>query len=83
MQLLTITGFDQLYRKRVNQGYGNIIMAAILQFQKRSTSERPVFELGHSATILIFNGVRIERIDFEAMREKARAAAEAPTRIAN
>ena len=58
-------------------------MAAILQFQKRSTSEMPTFEPGHTATILIYNGVRIERIDFEALRDKARAGLEGPTRIAN
>ena len=58
-------------------------MAAILQFQKRSTSEMPAFQPGHTATILIYNGVRIERIDFEALRDKARAGLEAPTRIAN
>jgi hypothetical protein len=58
-------------------------MAAILQFQQRSTSERPVFEPGHSATILIYNGVRIERIDFEALRDTARAVLGGPTRIAN
>jgi hypothetical protein len=58
-------------------------MAAILQFQQRSTTEKPVFEPGHTATILIYNGVRIERIDFEALREKSRIALEEPTRIAN
>jgi hypothetical protein len=58
-------------------------MAAILQFQQRSTTEKPVFEPGHTATILIYNGVRIERIDFEALKEKSRIALEEPTRIAN
>jgi hypothetical protein len=58
-------------------------MAAILQFQQRSTTEKPVFESGHTATILIYNGVRVERIDFEALREKSRSAMDGPTRIAN
>ena len=58
-------------------------MAAILQFQKRSTFETPAFEPGHSATIIIFNGVRVERIDFEALREKSRMEMDGPTRIAN
>ncbi len=58
-------------------------MAAILQFQQRSIIEKPALEPGHTATILIYNGVRVERIDFEAMRDKARLAIDAPTRIAN
>jgi hypothetical protein len=58
-------------------------MAAILQFQQRSTTEKPVFEPGHSATILIYNGVRVERIDFEALREQSRSVIDEPTRIAN
>jgi hypothetical protein len=54
-------------------------MAAILQFQKQTKAERPVFEPGHSATILIYTGVRVERIDFEALRQEARE----PARVAN
>jgi hypothetical protein len=58
-------------------------MAAILQFQQRSITEMPALEPGHTATILIYNGVRVERIDFEALREKARIERDTPTRIAN
>jgi hypothetical protein len=43
-------------------------MAAILQFQNRKKLERPVFEEGHSALILMYTGVRFERIDFEALK---------------
>lgn len=45
-------------------------MAAILQFQNRKKSERPVFEAGHSALILMYTGVRFERIDFEALKSE-------------
>jgi hypothetical protein len=83
MQLLTITGFDQVYRQRFNAGYGKHIMAAILQFQKRSTIEKTLLEPGHSATILMYTGVRIERIDFEALRDKVRSGLHESVRIAN
>jgi hypothetical protein len=58
-------------------------MAAILQFQHISKPERPQFDAGHTATILMYTGVRIERIDFEAQREMARLAESGLTRIAN
>lgn len=58
-------------------------MAAILQFQPISKPERLQFDAGHTATILMYTGVRIERIDFEAQREKARLAESSLTRIAN
>jgi hypothetical protein len=58
---------------------GTLTMAAILQFEKPTKTERTAFEPGHSATILIYTGVRMERIDFEALREKARE----PARVAN
>ena len=43
-------------------------MAAILQFQNRKKSDRPSFAAGHSALILMYTGVRFERIDFEALK---------------
>jgi cytoplasmic iron level regulating protein YaaA (DUF328/UPF0246 family) len=83
MQLLTITGFDQGYRSMVNTDIGNQNMAAILQFQHRDKTEKPHFEPGHSATILMYTGVRFERIDFEALRDTTRHNLESPVRIAN
>ncbi len=58
-------------------------MAAILQFQKRSITEKSLWEPGHTATILIYNGVRVERIDFDDLRNKADLALDSPARIAN
>lgn len=46
-------------------------MAAILQFQNRKKSERQSFHAGHTALILMFTGVRFERIDFEALKSEA------------
>jgi hypothetical protein len=43
-------------------------MAALLQFQNRKKSERTSFEAGHTALILMYTGVRFERIDFEALK---------------
>jgi hypothetical protein len=48
-------------------------MAAILQFQHRKKSEPTSFDAGHSALILLYTGVRFERIDFEALRSEAHA----------
>ncbi len=56
-------------------------MAAILQFQNRNKAERPAFEPGHTATILIYTGVRFERIDFDALKNNE--ALEQPARRAN
>jgi hypothetical protein len=58
-------------------------MAVILQFQTISKPDRPQYEPGHSATILMYTGVRIERIDFEAQRMMARLAESELARIAN
>ncbi len=49
-------------------------MAAILQFQQREKAEKPRFEVGHSAVILLYTGVRFERIDFEALRSESPGA---------
>jgi hypothetical protein len=38
-------------------------MAVVLQFVKRSTSEKPSFSADHTAQILIYNGVRHERLE--------------------
>jgi cytoplasmic iron level regulating protein YaaA (DUF328/UPF0246 family) len=54
-------------------------MAAILQFQNRKKSERPVFVAGHSALILMYTGVRFERIDFEALKSEANSILENQT----
>lgn len=43
-------------------------MAAILQFQRKQDAEQRVFAVGHTAEILIYTGVRFERIDFDALR---------------
>jgi hypothetical protein len=43
-------------------------MAAILQFQNRDKAERPPLAPGHSAQILMYTGVRFERIDFDALK---------------
>jgi hypothetical protein len=56
-------------------------MAAILQFQNRNKVEQPNFAPGHTATILIYTGVRFERIDFDAL--KTIEALEQPARRAN
>jgi hypothetical protein len=58
-------------------------MAVILQFQFTSKPDRPHYEPGHSATILMYTGVRIERIDFEAQRMMARLAESERARVAN
>ncbi len=43
-------------------------MAAILQFQHRSKTDKPALAAGHTATILMYTGVRFERIDFDALK---------------
>ena len=53
-------------------------MAAILQFQNRKKSERLTFAAGHSALILMYTGVRFERIDFEALKSEPNAILENP-----
>jgi hypothetical protein len=62
-------------------------MAAILQFQHREKSSVTALVEGHTATILLFTGVRFERIDFAALNtthEPSPQQAEAtPTRRAN
>jgi hypothetical protein len=58
-------------------------MAVILQFQTTSKPDRPHLEPGHSATILMYTGVRMERIDFEAQRMMALLAEGERPRIAN
>jgi hypothetical protein len=82
--LLTITGFDHPIR-RIKQDTED--MAAILQFHKKQPGENQDFAPGHSATILLYTGVRFERIDFDALkhREDETAARQdaVPTRLAN
>jgi hypothetical protein len=62
-------------------------MAALLQFQRREKST--VFDLneGHTATILLFTGVRFERIDFAALNDASETnqlqTKATPTRRAN
>ena len=62
-------------------------MAAILQFQLRSKAEKPELAPGHSATILMYTGVRFERIDFDALKGGQQMQTEllcnAPARLAN
>lgn len=59
-------------------------MAAILQFQNRNKAEKPVLAPGHTATILLYTGVRFERIDFEALKSsEAEQVHIEPARIAN
>lgn len=59
-------------------------MAAILQFQNSNKSEKLVFAPGHTATILLYTGVRFERIDFEALKtQTTEHQLVEPTRIAN
>jgi hypothetical protein len=43
-------------------------MAAILQFQNRDKAEKPNLAEGHTAQILMYTGVRFERIDFAALK---------------
>jgi cytoplasmic iron level regulating protein YaaA (DUF328/UPF0246 family) len=60
------------------------IMAAILQFQNRNKAERPVLASGHTATILIYTGVRFERIDFDALKSsELEQLNNQPARLAN
>jgi hypothetical protein len=61
-------------------------MAAILQFEKHRKLLKAAAALtpGHSAKILLFNGVRFERIDFDALKAQHDAMQmTVPTRIAN
>ena len=60
-------------------------MAAILQFQRKQDAEQRVFAVGHTAEILIYTGVRFERIDFDALRHGDAAAplTTQPARLAN
>jgi hypothetical protein len=58
-------------------------MAVILQFQSTGKPDRPQLEPGHTATILMYTGVTIERIDFEAQRTVARLAESELARVAN
>lgn len=58
-------------------------MAAILQFNKKQPGEKPDFAPGHSATILLYTGVRFERIDFDALKHLDNDETSAPTRRAN
>jgi hypothetical protein len=76
---LTITGFDQA-RQLLERLWGIGIMAAILQFGQRKIPEKRSFAEGHSATILIYNGVRHERLDPEHI---AQAPVTEPARRAN
>jgi hypothetical protein len=46
-------------------------MAAILQFDKKQRADKLDLPSGHTATILLYTGVRFERIDFAAIREDA------------
>jgi hypothetical protein len=50
-------------------------MAAILQYQNRNKAEKPHFEVGHTAIILLYTGVRFERIDFAALKAEANSEA--------
>jgi hypothetical protein len=58
-------------------------MAAILQFEKHNKADKPAvqFEAGQSAKILMFTGVRFERIDFAALKDTLHL--NAPARAAN
>jgi hypothetical protein len=56
---------------------GNKIMAAILQFDLcnkalRNKAERAPLAPDHTATILIYTGVRFERIDFAMVKEQSK-----------
>jgi cytoplasmic iron level regulating protein YaaA (DUF328/UPF0246 family) len=59
-------------------------MAAILQFQNRNKAEKPALAPGHTATILLYTGVRFERIDFDALKNnQVEQLHTEPARIAN
>lgn len=59
-------------------------MAAILQFQNQTKAEKPAFAPGHTATILLYTGVRFERIDFDALKNQTTDQLHAePARLAN
>ncbi len=58
-------------------------MAAILQFQNRNKAEKPTLAPGHTATILLYTGVRFERIDFDALKSQTQVHLAEPTRLAN
>jgi hypothetical protein len=58
-------------------------MAAILQFQLRKSDIKREFAPDHSATIIIYNGVRIERLDDQQIAEaRAQREINGSTRIA-
>jgi hypothetical protein len=71
MQLLTITGFDCLHTQSGSTVTGIGRMAVVLQFEKRVVSERQNLPADHSATILIFNGVRFERLESESETDQS------------
>jgi hypothetical protein len=62
-------------------------MAALLQFEPRLKANMPDLAKGHTAKILMFTGVRFERIDFAALKHsettKEQSNANERTRIAN
>jgi hypothetical protein len=60
-------------------------MATLLQFVKPSTSEKRVFAADHTATILIYNGVRFERLEADEANtpEHQPKALPGPARRAN
>jgi hypothetical protein len=61
-------------------------MAAILQLEdhRKHVRAQAALAAGHSATILMFTGVRFERIDFDALKHAHDAMQmTVPTRIAN
>jgi hypothetical protein len=68
--MLTITGFDQHQDSSFEVAKN---MAAILQFEKKVRPDMQDLPSGHTATILLYTGVRFERIDFAAIRESSLA----------
>jgi hypothetical protein len=70
-----------------NNATGIKTMAAILQFEPRTKNHSDKLPPDHSAQILMYTGVRFERIDFEAVRHNqlrdSVSETASPARLAN
>jgi hypothetical protein len=85
IRLLTLTGFDWC-SDDIERMTGMGFMAAILQFEKHRKLLKAATALapGQNAKILMFTGVRFERIDFDALKAQHDAMQmTVPARIAN
>jgi hypothetical protein len=69
-----------------NQATGTHTMAAILQFEQRTRPSLAPLPADHTAQILMYTGVRFERIDFDALKNAVTlgdSRSQEPARLAN